>query len=145
METDSKPGCRLLREGLFQPPETPGAPARLIGSRCLKCGDIAFPQKPRCARCDGTKTEGRLLSPRGRIYSYTILRQALPGYRLPNIIAMVKLPEDDHLMILTQIRDCTEDEVNVGLEVESIVEELFTTPLGEGVIGYAFRPVRGAA
>lgn len=141
-KTRLKEGEILLREGMLTFPVLPGEKPQLIASKCKKCGDLAFPGKERCGKCAGVEMEEVLLSSKGRIYSYTIVRQAVPGYRVPNILAVVKIPEDDTLMILAQIKDCNIEEVRCGLEVETVVAEVYTNRKGQQVIGYAFRPVK---
>jgi len=116
---------------------------RLIAGKCEKCGDISFPAKERCGKCESKNIKETLLSNRAKIYSYTIVRRAFPGYELPNIVAVVKVKEDDSLMIITQIKECTPEEIRVGMEVESILAELYKTSDGRKIIGYAFRPVDG--
>jgi len=132
----------LLREGLIKFPSSPNEKPQIIASRCKKCKDIAFPGKERCGKCDGTEMEEVLLSNKGKIYSYTIVRQAIPGYQVPNILGVVKVPEDDTLMIITQIKDCSIEDVRCGMEVETIIAELYTNMKGQKIIGYAFRPVK---
>lgn len=129
----------LLRDGLFSlPSEKP----RLIAGKCTQCGDISFPSKERCGKCSSSSIDTVLLSDKGKIYTYTIVRQAFPGYKLPNIVAIVKVPEDDTLMIISQIRECDVEEVEIGMEVELIIDELYTTLSGRKVIGYAFKPIK---
>jgi len=134
----------LLREGLIKFPSTPGEKPHIIARKCKKCSDIAFPGKERCGKCDSTEMEEVLLSNKGKIYSYTIVMQTIPGYEVPNIVAVVKMPEDDTLMIMTQIKDCSIQEVRCGMEVETIIADLFTKTNGQRVVGYAFRPSRGS-
>jgi uncharacterized protein len=132
----------LLRENILHVPTTPGDPPRLVASRCEKCGDLAFPKKIRCGKCDGVKMSDALLSARGTLYAYTIVRQAVPGYEVPNILGVVKVPEDDGLLIMAQIRDCSPEDVHAGMAVETMVSQLYFDFLrNKKIIGYAFRPV----
>ena len=133
----------LLREGIIKFPSSPDDSPRLIAAKCDKCGDVAFPKKIRCGKCDGKVMKDVLLSSRGRLYAHTIVRQAVPGYAVPNILGVVKVPEDDELLIMAQIRECGIDEVKNGMDVETIIAELYTDFLrNKKVIGYAFRPAR---
>lgn len=132
----------LIREGLFTFPSSLEDKPHIIASKCKKCGDLSVPSKVFCGKCDGTDMEQVLLSSRGKIYAFTIVRKALPGYELPSIVAMVKVPEDDSLMIISQIRGCEIEDMKTGMEVETIVTELYTTLGGKKVIGYAFKPVK---
>lgn len=131
----------LLREGIVRFPASPGEKPRLIAAACEKCGDIAFPKKIRCGKCDGTVMRDVLLSNRGKLYAHTIVRQAVPGYTVPNILGVVKVPEDDELLIMAQIHGCDIGDVRNGMAVETIIAELYTDVLRDKkVIGYAFKP-----
>jgi len=133
----------LLREGIIKFPSSADEKPQLIAAKCEKCGDIAFPKKIRCGKCDGKVMNDILLSNRGRLYAYTVVRQSLPGYEVPNILGVVKMPEDDDLLIMAQIRDCEVEDVVNGMAVETMIAELYTDLLrNKKVIGYAFRPVK---
>lgn len=133
----------LLREGILKFPGGPDDKPQIIASKCRACGDIAFPKKMRCGKCDGKIMEDVLLSNRGTLYAHTIVRQAVPGYDVPNILGVVKLPEDDDLLIMAQIRECAPEDVVNGMVVETIAAQLYFDFLrNKKVIGYAFRPVR---
>lgn len=140
-----KEGEVLLREGLIRFPSFHKEKPQLIASRCIKCGDRAFPAKVLCGKCDGTDLEEVLLSNTGQVYTYTVVRQAVPGYQVPAIVAVIKVKDDSHLMILSQIKNCGIENVKCGMEVETIIAELFTNIKGEKVIGYAFQPVQREA
>ncbi len=132
----------LLREGIINFPSSPGEKPQLIAGQCEACGDIAFPKKIWCGKCDGKVMKDILLSNRGKLYAYTVVRQAVPGYEVPNILGVVKVPEDDELLIMAQIRECDLKDVFNGMEVETIITELYTDFLrNKKVIGYAFKPV----
>ena len=133
----------LLRDGLFSLPSGNNEKPRLIAGKCVQCGDISFPSKERCGKCSSSSIDNILLSNKGKIYTYTIVRQAFPGYKLPNIVAIVKVPEDDTLMIISQIKECDVEEVKIGMEVEMVIDELYTALNGCSVIGYAFKPIKG--
>lgn len=135
-------GQVLLREGLFTLSSDNNEKPGLIAGKCVQCGDVSFPSKERCGKCSSSSVDRILLSGKGKIYTYTIVRQAFPGYKLPNIVAMVKVPEDDTLLIISQIRECGVEEVVIGMEVEMIVDELYTALNGRKVIGYAFKPIK---
>ncbi|MBU2649724.1 MAG: OB-fold domain-containing protein [Bacteroidetes bacterium] len=141
-EKQLKEGEVLLKEGIVRFPSSPEEKPQLIASLCTKCGDRAFPAKVLCGKCDGTNMDNVLLSNAGLVYSYTVVRQAVPGYQVPGIVAVVKVREDNHLMILAQIKNCGIEDVRCGMEVETIIAELFTNMKGEKVIGYAFQPVQ---
>lgn len=133
----------LLREGILKFPDSSEEKPRLIAGKCDTCNDISFPKKIRCGKCDGKTINDVLLSNRGTLYAFTIVRQAVPGYEVPNILGVVKVPEDDSLLIMAQIRECGERDVHQGMAVETIVAELYTDFLrNKKVVGYAFKPAK---
>jgi uncharacterized protein len=133
----------LLREGILKFPVSPNDKPRLIASQCTACRDIAFPKKLRCGKCDGKIMEDFLLSSRGTLYAHTIVRQAVPGYEVPNILGVVKVADDDDLLIMAQIRECKPEDVTNGMLVETIVVQLYYDFFrNKKVIGYAFQPVK---
>jgi uncharacterized OB-fold protein len=133
----------LLREGILKFPKGPDDKPQIIASQCRTCKDIAFPKKMRCGKCDGNIMEDVLLSNRGVLYAHTIVRQAVPGYEVPNILGVIKVPEDNEMLIMAQIRECKPEEIANGMMVETIVTQLYYDFLrNKKVIGYAFRPVK---
>lgn len=132
----------LLREGLIKFPEGPGDSPKLIGSKCSQCGDIAFPKKYLCGKCDSASLEEILLGPRAKLYTYTVVRQGVPGLNSPYILAHVKFPEDDELMVMAQMRDCPFEEVKIGMDLELVIDQVRVSMEGLKVIGYVFRPER---
>ena len=135
----------MLREGLVEFPASENEKPRLIASKCPKCGDVAFPPKELCGKCDCMELERTLLPSHCTVYSHTVVRQAVFGYQLPNVVAMVKVPEDETLMIIGQVKDCGENEIHIGMELETIIDQLYTSMGGQKVIGYAFRPIKKEA
>ncbi len=133
----------LLREGILKFPVSPDEKPQLIAAKCEKCGDIAFPKKIRCGKCDGKVMNDILLNNRGKLYAFTVVRQAVPGYQVPYVLGVIKLPEDDKLLIIGQIHECDIKDLVKGMEVETVVAELYTDCLrNKKVIGYAFKTVK---
>lgn len=50
------------------------ATGRLQGTRCIDCGARAFPARPVCHRCGGTRLAAHDLGTAGRLYSWTTVR-----------------------------------------------------------------------
>ncbi len=133
-----------VREGLLKLPESADESPLLIAGKCEACGDVSFPAKERCGACSCKDINQICLSRTAIIHSHTIVHRAMPGYKLPNIVAMVKFKEDDSLLVITQIKNIDPHDIHSGMEVELIIDELsenFMT--GKKVIGYAFQPVFG--
>ncbi|HIC95429.1 TPA: Zn-ribbon domain-containing OB-fold protein [Candidatus Bipolaricaulota bacterium] len=114
---------------------------RLIGTRCPRCGAIHFPRRLIC-RCGSRELEEYKLSEKGKLLSYTVIRDTPPrGYefQVPYIIGLVEL--EDGVKILTQIVDAFPEEIQVGMPVEMVFRKVREAGV-EGIIeyGYKFRP-----
>ena len=132
-------------EGWF----TTGPEPALLGSRCTTCSSVFFPRSEGFCRnpaCDGEVFEVTELSRRGKVWSYTDAQyQPPPPYvpasdpYVPFALAAVELPEG--LVVLGQLADgYGVADVQVGTEVELVVETLHTDATGERTI-WRWQPV----
>ena len=119
--------------------------AHLIGSRCVKCGEVTFPVNAFCPQCCTETTEPIALSQRGTLYSFTVQRfRPPPPYRGPQEfrpfgVGMIELSEG--LRVTALLADNDLDALRVGMEMELIVTKLFEDEMGRDVLGYKFRAV----
>ncbi len=89
----------------------------LLGSRCTACGRKAFPHRevcPTCGALDAAETVE--LSKDGRIYSFTVVRQAPPGLETPYVLGYVDLPADE-VRVMSRIEGVTPEDVAIGQSV----------------------------
>lgn len=133
-----------IREGLWTEPTRPGEKPGLIGSECLNCGELFFPKKENgiCTNCQSSNLKEIRFSPRGRVYSHTVVMQRPPEYyqgQVPYALGFVELPEG--IRIETLFTDCDFDRLEIGMEVEMVLEKLHEDAQGREVIAYKFRPV----
>jgi uncharacterized OB-fold protein len=85
-------------------------PPRLLGSRCTACAAATFPARAFCPRCRATTGITDVeLAPRGRIHSFTVVRQAPAGVEVPYVLAQIDLA--DGVRVMAQV---------VGVEPEGI-------------------------
>ena len=70
---------RLIDAGIIA--GTPDAPV-LVGSRCRRCGVVAFPRQATCAACTSGEVEEHTLARRGALWTWTIqcFRPKSPPY-----------------------------------------------------------------
>jgi uncharacterized protein len=133
-------------EGWF----TTGPEPALIGSQCAECGCVFFPRTEGFCRnpaCAGEAFEDVELSRRGRVWSYTDAQYQPPPPYIPVsdpfepfALAAVELPEG--LVVLGQVAaGYGVADLEVGKEVELVVETLYTDDDGERTI-WRWRPVR---
>jgi hypothetical protein len=114
--------------------------AELLGGKCKTCGKIIFPQQGICPRCFSDDAMEQVpLSHKGRLYSYTVVRQGLKGIEAPYALAFVDLPEG--VRLFTQLTTSDPNELKLGMDVELVLGKVATASNGEEIISYRFRPV----
>lgn len=140
-----------LRKGIIRFPSTPEEAPNLIASRCKVCGDISFPPKLLCGKCEGGDMEEYLLNNRATVYSYTVIYQGgLPGVDIPYALVIVKFSDDDELLIAGQMTGTDPEDVKIGMEVETVIDTVRLGLMGllsgriRSVLGYKFRPVKNS-
>lgn len=115
---------------------------RLIGNKCVTCGEIFFPPRLVCSNCGSTKLEEYKLPERGKLVEYTVVFSAPKGYDVvvPYVVGIVEL--ENGVRIIAQITDVDVNEVREGMEVELTIRKL-PEHLEGGMICYTykFRPV----
>ena len=133
-------------EGWFTLDDEP----RLLGRRCTTCGTYVFPPvgfacpNPACA---GTEFDTVELSRTGTVWSWTVNRsQPPPPYVAPTdpfepfAIAAVEL-SDEKLVVMAQVAGSADEPLQVGQQVELVLDTLFTDEEHEHVI-FKWKAVR---
>ena len=136
----------LLKEGLFHKPKTPGEKPYLLGSRCRACGYTCFPEKKICIKCLRDDTmEGIKLGQHATLETYAVMRVDTPDFPAPYIIGYVRTEEG--ALVFTPITGCepTDDALQIGEEMELVIEEIKEDGQGNTLIGWKYRPVRRKA
>lgn len=128
------------REGIFEISKHDSKP-NLIGSKCNKCGIYLFPSKKICPACfDDAMTEVAL-NRTGKVYSYTIIRQAPTGFNVPFATAYIDLPEGVRVFAQLDLACWEKGEPRIGQEVELALGPVRTDAQGNQIIGIKFIPV----
>ena len=130
-----------LREGLFQLPSSPGEKGFLIGSKCRSCGEVFFPRRFYCANCTSADMEETPLSTRGRLETFTISRGVPPGsiMQAPYGIGQIRLPEG--ALVTTVFADCDLEKLDIGMDMELVIEKVKEDEEGNDVMAFKFKPV----
>lgn len=137
---------RYVGEGLFVEPRSATATPQLLGSRCPECGEVTFPKQQRCAHCASEAVVETALSPRGTLYSFSNVNYPVPeGYRgpVPYGVGIIELP--DGVRIMAHLTESDPARLAVGMDMELVIDRLFTEEDGTEVIGFKFRPVVAAS
>jgi uncharacterized OB-fold protein len=129
-----------IAEGLFTGP--PDAP-QLLGSRCTRCGEVAFPKQSSCPACTSDSTEEVRLARRGTLWTWTIQRFPPPppylGRFEPYGVGYVELPEG--VRIEARLTTADPEALAIGMEMELVLEKFADGPDGEARMTFAFAPV----
>ena len=124
-----------VRRDLFEMDKT-GHPV-LLGSRCRKCGEIYFPSKSHCDGCHVGDLEIVRFGRRGKIHTFAIVRQASPEFRVPYAIGRVDVEEG--VRVFTQLVHDELEKIEIGQEVELVLDRLFEEADGTEILGYKYR------
>jgi uncharacterized protein len=125
-----------VREGLF----TDTAPPKLLGSRCTVCGRHHFPRQDTCPYCTAEGSAPVELSGTGRLWSWTTVTTAPPGYRgdVPYGFGVVELPEG--LRVITRLTETDPARLSAGEPMGLVVVPVRVDDDGREVVTYAFAP-----
>ncbi len=115
----------------------------LVGEVCAHCDAKIFPPRDVCPHCGGEAKTQYAFSGKGKVYSYTIMRDAPAGYEenIPYTVAVVAL--DEGPMVTAQLTDLGEQPVEIGMPVEMVTRKIRQDGDERGMLvyGYKFRPV----
>jgi uncharacterized protein len=129
-----------VAEGLIA--GTPEAP-RLIGSRCRRCGVVAFPRQDSCQACMSLDVEEHLLAREGTLWTFTI--QCFPPKSPPYAgsadefepygVGYVELGGE--VRVEGRLTERDPERLAIGMEMEVT---LVPAPGGGDAVTFAFRP-----
>ena len=140
--SDACPGNAILRVqgGSFSEVD-PNGDVHLIGSECADCGQQMFPARARCVKCFGENVHEFHFGSLGAVVSFTVIRQAPPGYHgpVPYVLGMVLL--GGGTQVLAHLVGRAPEQWQAGDRVESCAMSLgleaASPPCGQS---FAFRP-----
>lgn len=102
---------------------TGGADGQLLIQYCEPCGRWQHPPVTECPECGGTP-EPRPVSGKGTVFTFTVNHQAFnPEVPTPYNIAIVTLDEQDDLRLPTNIVNCENDSIQIGMPVQVLFED----------------------
>lgn len=112
----------------------------LLGSQCNECGTYFFGAPQFCMRCTSDNLKTVELSKEGKLYTYTVVRQAPPGWQgpVPYTLGSVALPEGPH--ITSEIVDCPEDRVEIEMPLEVVFRVGGKMADGTEIVVFKWRP-----
>jgi uncharacterized OB-fold protein len=135
-----------VAEGVFT---WPSDEPRLIASRCTDCDNHMFPVQTDCPRCSGSTTEQVELSRTGTLWTWTI--QGYPPKAPPyagNVDPATFEPFgvgyvdiDGKVRVESRLTVADVDKLKIGMELEMVLDPLYTNDDGDEVVTFAFAPI----
>ena len=97
---------------------------QVVGSKCKDCGLVFFPARADCYQCLTSNMEWFEVTGSGRLVTYSKLEYAPVGFEgdLPYAIAL--LDYGDYKVFGRIASDLPEDEIQVGMEMKTVVNQL---------------------
>jgi uncharacterized protein len=98
---------------------------KLLFQRCVRCSEAWHPPMPICPACHSFEFEWVAAAGLGTVYSYTVVHHPThPAFQdqVPYVVAIVELDEGPR--IVANIRNCSVHEVQGGMRVSVLFEDL---------------------
>ena len=129
-----------IRQGLLSSPLSALEDVRLLGSKCGDCGEVGLGEVSSCQNCAGENLTVIPLSPNGRLWTYTVIRNRPPGDfkgKVPMGEGLVELPEG--IRVKSPLGGDVE-KLEIGMELRFVAYPLYKNEQGEEVIAFRFDP-----
>jgi uncharacterized OB-fold protein len=100
---------------------------KLLIQRCNTCGRYIHWPREFCRFCLSKDLAPVPVSGRGTVVTYTLPSQPFHPWfldKMPYVVAVVELPEQEHLQLVTNIVDCPLDELRIDMPVEVVFREV---------------------
>ena len=106
---------------------------KVMGTRCKDCGLHFFPPRADCHQCLTSNMQWFEVSGKGKLVSYSKLQYAPIGFEqdVPYCIAL--LDYGDYKVFGRIAKDLPDDDIQVGMEMQTVVNEL-----PNGQLNYVF-------
>ena len=129
-----------IREGLLSAPLSPLEDVRLLGSKCKHCGEVGLGAVKNCQNCAGEELEVIRLSGKGKLWTYTVIRQKPPGDfkgKVPMGEGLVELP--DGIRVKSPLGGDVE-KLEIDMDLNFAAYPLYENEDGDEVIAFRFDP-----
>jgi uncharacterized OB-fold protein len=129
-----------IRPGLFTASDDPRGP-RLLAGHCGACGRYHFPRADICPHCGAEASSSEAIGSEGRLYLYTVVHTAPPGYDgpVPYGFGLVDLPEG--LRVVARLTESRIEMLTTGMRMRLEIAPLFVDGEGNEVLSYAYAPL----
>ena len=124
-----------VHEGLF----TFGDEPRLLGSHCRHCGARHFPRVDSCPYCGTPDPDDCDLSPNGRLWAWTTVTAAPPGYEGPVPFGFGVVELEGGPRVVTRLTQPDAAALSAGQAMHLVVTDIGPAE-GDRVVSWAFAP-----
>lgn len=100
---------------------------RLVIARCGDCGRFRSPPTPYCPRCRSQNVAWTELPGTAEVYTFTVVRHPpspAVAASVPYVIAIVRLDGADGTKLMTNIVNCSLDDLRVGMKVHVVWDDV---------------------
>ena len=132
--TPGPPSAPPIREGLF----TGGDDPHLLGAICRTCGSRHFPRTDSCPYCGGGAVEACELPSTGRLWAWTSVTAAPPGYGGPVPFGFGVVELGECLRVVTRITEPDADALHAGQPMRLVIDDVCGD--GDPATSWAFAP-----
>jgi uncharacterized OB-fold protein len=102
---------------------TSGQDGKLRFLRCNDCGYYIHPPLPQCPKCASRDIAPAAVTGRGVVHSFTINHQPWDGSAEPWAIVLVELDEQEGLRLTSNMVNCDNDNIRIGMPVHVVFQE----------------------
>jgi uncharacterized protein len=124
-----------VHDGLF----ATGTEPHLIGAACRTCGRQHFPSTPTCPYCGSAAVESEALPTTGRLWAWTTVTAAPPGYEGPVPFGFGVVELGDCLRVVTRITEPDAGALHAGQRMRLVLDVVGQQD-GDAVVSWAFAP-----
>ncbi len=110
--------------------------AELIASRCTQCATAYLPAVLACARCGNREFAACTLSPRGTLYTYSIVHGS--GGVWPAVYAAGYVDFPEGVRVFGQLRETDATDLRIGAQIGVEPEVLYRRQDGIDVVCFRF-------
>lgn len=115
----------------------------LTASACTTCGACYLPAIATCVGCRGKAFRPKVLSPRGTLYTYTIVRGS--GGVWPDVYTIGYVDFPEQVRVCGQLRETDPAKLAIGMTMAAEEAVLYTDAAGAPVKCFRFVAAEGAA
>lgn len=103
---------------------TGGERGELLIHRCPDCGYYVHPPVNFCPECEGREVSPQPVSGKGTVETFTVVHQQwVPDLKVPYVLALVTIAEQDDVRLACNIVNCAPEEVSFGMKVSVLFEQ----------------------